>query len=74
MRVEIPANFLRLLMKITMEIECTPEEARELVGLPDNEKVQEVMKSMVKESTKNMVNPFDPLGLSKVFFNGLPKG
>lgn len=61
-------------MKITMEIECTPEEARELVGLPDNEKVQEVMKSMVEESTKTIVNPFDPMGLSKMFFRDLPKG
>lgn len=61
-------------MKTTIEIECTPEEARELLGLPDNEKLQEVMQTTVEKAVTDMYNPFDPLGLSKVFFSSSTKG
>lgn len=61
-------------MKTTIEVECTPEEARELLGLPDNEKLQETMQSVVEKAVKQRYNPFDPMGLTNIFFNSLPKG
>lgn len=38
-------------MKFTINIECSPEEAREFLAIPDPEKVQEMM---VKAMTDNM--------------------
>ena len=38
-------------MKFTINIECSPEEAREFLAIPDPEKVQEMM---MKAMTENM--------------------
>lgn len=38
-------------MKITIDIDCTPEEAREFMGLPD---MQELQKSFMESFTTQM--------------------
>lgn len=41
-------------MKFTINIECTPEEAREFMGLPDPEKMQEHMMAAMQDKMKDM--------------------
>ncbi len=38
-------------MKVTVEVECTPIEARQFIGLPD---ITPLNESMVEEMTKRM--------------------
>ena len=58
-------------MKITMDIECTPEEARRLMGLPDMgpihdiylEKLKETMsEGLTPEAVDRMVRTWTPMG------------
>jgi Family of unknown function (DUF6489) len=45
-------------MKISIDIDCSPEEARQFLGLPDvtavNEALAEALKSRVAETVKTM--------------------
>ena len=58
-------------MNITMNIECTPEEARRFMGLPDMapihdiylEKLREAMTNgMTPELLENMMRTWSPMG------------
>jgi hypothetical protein len=61
-------------MKVTLDMDMTPEEARKLMGLPDleplqtamMEKVQEQMEEYFKEiaDPEAMFNKFMPLGIN----------
>ena len=44
-------------MKINVEIDCTPEEARRLVGLPDLEPLHDIYLSRVKELMAKGITP-----------------
>ena len=44
-------------MKFNIEIDCTPEEARRLFGLPDLEPVHELYLSRVKEVMAKGITP-----------------
>jgi len=44
-------------MKFNIEIDCTPEEARRLVGLPDLEPLHEIYFSRVKELMAKGITP-----------------
>lgn len=44
-------------MKINIEVDCTPEEARKLFGLPDLEPVHEIYLSRVKELMAKGITP-----------------
>lgn len=44
-------------MKFNIEIDCTPEEARRLVGLPDLEPLHEIYLSRVKELMAKGITP-----------------
>ena len=58
-------------MKITMEIDCTPEEARAFLGLPD---VSAVQQAYVEEFQRRMMEALaamDPQTLAKAW---LPEG
>lgn len=44
-------------MKINVEVECTPEEARRAMGLPDFSPVHERYISMLLESMDKNTNP-----------------
>lgn len=43
-------------MKMNIEIECTPEEARELLGLPDVSKANEVYVDNVTKAIKGVTS------------------
>lgn len=43
-------------MKMNIEIECTPEEARELMGLPDVSKANEIYVDNVTKAIKGVTS------------------
>ncbi len=47
-------------MKINFDIECTPEEARAFLGLPDVQPMQENMMKEVEDRMKANLSAMDP--------------
>lgn len=61
-------------MKVTIDIDCTPVEARQFMGLPDLEPLQ---KAMLQEMEKRMMaemERFSPESVMKTWFSGMPGG
>jgi hypothetical protein len=58
-------------MKITFDIDCTPEEARAFFGLPD---VQPMQKAMMDEVEQRMKEGLDSMGPDALFKTWLPAG
>lgn len=44
-------------MKITMDIECTPEEARRLMGLPDMGPIHDIYLDKLKDTMSEGLTP-----------------
>ncbi len=55
-------------MKINVEVDCTPEEARAFLGLPDVTPIQAVMSEHIEERVKTAMSMFDPETLMKSWF------
>lgn len=58
-------------MKFTIDIECTPEEARQFLGLPD---VQEFQKAMMAEIQSRMSEQLQGMDSEAMMKNWLPTG
>jgi len=58
-------------MKITVDIDCTPQEARTFLGLPDVEKMQEVV---MKELQAKMLENIASLDADNMMKTWLPAG
>jgi len=58
-------------VKINFDIDCTPEEARSFLGLPD---VQPMQKSMMAEVEERMKAGLDAMGPDALFKTWLPAG
>jgi len=58
-------------MKVTIDIDCTPEEARAFMGLPDVKQMQEAMMKEVEERMRANLQSMDP---ETIFKNWLPAG
>lgn len=57
-------------MKVTFDIDCTPEEARKFLGLPDVAPMQDaVMKEMQTRMVDSM-RSVDPESIMKTWFSG----
>lgn len=54
-------------MKITIEIDCTPQEARQLAGLPDIEPLQQEIMKQVKDRVMKAMSLSDPETLIKAW-------
>jgi len=54
-------------MKITVNVDCTPEEARAFLGLPDVQPLQQAMMGQVQERVMNSLNAMDPEVLLKTW-------
>ena len=52
-------------MKITIEVDCTPEEARKLAGLPDVGPLQEEIMAHVRDRVLKAMSLSDPETLMK---------
>ncbi len=58
-------------MKVTIDIDCTPDEARSFLGLPDIKPMQD---SMVAELEKRMRANMDAMDPETLFKTWLPAG
>ena len=58
-------------MKITIDIDCTPEEARRFLGLPDVAPVQDLVMEQVKAQMAKNLSAMDPESLLKTW---VPQG
>ncbi len=54
-------------MKINIEIDCTPEEARTLFGLPDVKPLQEALMAQIEARTTKMLAAMEPEALFNVW-------
>ncbi len=58
-------------MKITFDIDCTPDEARAFFGLPD---VKPMQQAMMAEVEQRMKAGLDAMGPDALFKTWLPAG
>jgi hypothetical protein len=61
LRIEEP------IMKVTVEIDATPQEMRVLMGLPDIEPMQREMMDKIRDKTFAAIDANDPAALMKYF-------
>lgn len=61
-------------MKVTIEIECTPEEARQFLGLPDVSSLQAEMMDGLREKIKDSARNMDPESLMKGWLSAAAPG
>ena len=54
-------------MKITMEVDCTPEEARAFLGLGDVEPLQQALLKKIEERLTASLEAMDPEALMKAW-------
>jgi hypothetical protein len=52
-------------MKVNVEVDCTPEEARRLMGLPDLTPVHDAFIAQMQDTLKNGVSPDMMMSLVK---------
>lgn len=58
-------------MKFSIDVECTAEEARHFLGLPDVREFQQAMMETVRERMAEQLKTMDPEALMKTW---LPAG
>lgn len=61
-------------MKINMNVELTPKELRELLGLPDVEEFNQVMMEKVIGRMEKEMEGYDPLTFFKTYMTGTGVG
>ena len=54
-------------MKVTINIDCTPEEARLFLGLPDIRPMQEAMLSEIQKQMEQTIRSMDPEKMLKTW-------
>lgn len=54
-------------MKVTFDIDCTPEEARKFLGLPDVAPMQEAMMKELQERMSENVKAMSPEEMMKTW-------
>jgi Family of unknown function (DUF6489) len=61
-------------MKITMNVDCTPEEARAFLGLPDVRPMQEQLLRDLQERMSKSLQAMDPETMMKTWLPATLKG
>ncbi len=61
-------------MKITMDVECTPEEARAFLGLPDVKPMQEHLMQEVQERMAANIRAMEPEAMLRTWLPATLKG
>jgi len=61
-------------MKVTIEIDCTPLEARLFMGLPDVQPMQAAVLAEMERRLMAEAEKFSPEGLMHTWFSALPQG
>ncbi|KZD12833.1 DUF6489 family protein [Oceanibaculum pacificum] len=57
-------------MKVTVNIDCTPEEARQFFGLPDVKPMQDAVMTELQERLLGGIKQMDPDAILKSWFQG----
>ncbi len=57
-------------MKVTINIDCTPEEARAYMGLPDLQPLQKEMMKMMRDKTLESMKIMEPEGMMQMMNQG----
>ncbi len=63
-------------MKVTVEMDCTPEEARQFLGLPDLKPMQDRVMTRMEQRMLDAVSAGTPDAVLKAWFpfaNGMPE-
>ncbi len=60
-------------MKVTVDIECTPQEARQFFGLPDVQPMQKAFMDEIQKRMMTEVERFSPEGLMKTWLSLAPQ-
>jgi len=55
------------LMKVTVDIDCTPEEARTFFGLPDVQPMQTAMMAKMQAQMESQMDQLDPTEIMKTW-------
>lgn len=58
-------------MKFTVNVDCTPEEARQFMGLPNVAPMQDAIMAQVQEQMQKNLTAMDPEGMMKFW---MPQG
>ena len=61
-------------MKVTFDIDCTPDEARAFFGLPDVKPMQEKLLNEVQESLSATLKAMEPEAILKTWLPATIKG
>jgi hypothetical protein len=61
-------------MKITMNVECTPDEARTFLGLPDVKPMQEQLMQEVQERMAANIRAMEPEAMLRTWLPATLKG
>ncbi len=54
-------------MKVTIDIDCTPEEARAFFGLPDVQPIQKAMMDRMQAQMESQMDQLDPAEIMKTW-------
>lgn len=61
-------------MKITVDVDCTPEEARRFLGLPDVAPMQEAMLAQMQAQMEKAASAIVPETIMKTLFPNMEGG
>ena len=61
-------------MKMTVEVDCTPEEARTFLGLPDLKPLQGAVMAQMEKQMLDAASAFSPDALLRTWLTLLPGG
>lgn len=61
-------------MKFTVDVECTPDEARQFLGLPDVKPMQQAVMAKLEAQMLEAANAFSPDAVLRTWMQGLSGG
>jgi hypothetical protein len=59
-------------MKLKIEVDCTPEEAREFLGLPDLRPMQSAVLGQIEKQLMDATTTISPEGILKMWISLVP--
>ena len=60
-------------MKVTVEVDCTPDEARAFLGLPDVKPLQAAVMTQIEKQMIRGAESFSPDAILKMWFTTMPQ-
>jgi Family of unknown function (DUF6489) len=60
-------------MKVNVEVDCTPQEARQFFGLPDVQPMQDAVMDRLQQQMVSNIEKVSPEALMQSWFNFNPK-